>query len=609
MDQGDEYGAWPRRLLHVKSMTSFPWQPGNVYNGCRSPSYSAISYTWGRFAFRPEDPRYASVQPLPIKGTHWSDFLPRMDPDHFTNDEILNILRTAVQPCGSLVREEFIWLDVACIDQNPDSADYYREIGRQAKIFRGATRVYAWLTTAKRAKLEQIETDLADILDKPLTSPLTRGRGALPDKSLSIDWYDRAKRIVDEYTQDPWFTSLWTLQEAFLSPYAIMLGRKGPTRKTQQWLEMSRSKGLWPAQLNHLIKAFHYLRFEIQNTLESTGDSRCQSLIQDLDRIGFLDAVYLQQEWHFAHVPAAPKGTQGNPFSLLTASHLRQCSRPTDRVYGIMQIFELQLGRSRPGMEQADFSLEDLTFALGAELIMRYPVASQLIVQHSGCPQGQAWRVHANSTLAEESHDFWRHITHIYDGPEEGPIDADRRGAFLATQGRTKDRLGSFSGYCTTIETFFSVFDFRSRASVLRVSLDAPWDTVFPRRGLFSLDQVTKGQLLEVRKAYSNVLILLLSRIEPPSGRDGSSFYDNVTFKNWGIGLLLAEAEGQSHWKRLGTMIWDIGAVQYVPLPFQPSSLDIINDVKLVNTRQIPNAVEYIHGRGEGWEWKTGHFG
>lgn len=606
MDQSDEYGTWPRRLLHVESLTSFPWQPGNIYNGYQSPRYSAISYTWGRFCLRPEDPRYASVQPLPIKGIHWSEFLPRMDPNHFTNDDILHIIRTAVLPFRSYPQEDFIWLDVACIDQNPDSDDYYREIGRQAKIFRGATRVYAWLTTAKRATLERIETDLADILDNPLTSPLTRARGVLTDKSLSTDWFARAQCIIDQYMQDPWFSSLWTLQEAFLSPYAIILARKGPTRKTQQWLENDRAKGMWPAQLDHFIKACHYLRFEIENTLESTGDSRCELLIKSLNRIGFLDSVYLQQEWHFAHVPAARKGAMGNPFSLLTASHLRQCSRDVDRVYGVMQIFDLQLGRSRPGMEQAHFSLEDLTFDLGAELIMRYPVASQLIVQHSGCPQNQGWRIHPNSTLAEEAHDFWRHITHVYDGPEEGPVDADGRGAFLATQGRTKDHLGSFSGYCTTIEKFFSVFEFTSHASILRANLDAPWDTIFPRRGLFSVDKVTKDQLLEVRKAYRSVVILLLARIERPSGRDGSSFSDEVTYKSWGIGLLLAEVDGQAHWSRLGTIIWDVAATQFVPDWYQSR---IERSVVLVDTEQIPNAVEYIHGRGVGWEWKSGLFG
>lgn len=42
---------------------------------------------------------------------------------------------------------EFVWLDMACIDQNPGSPDAAAEIGRQAKIFKGASHVYAWLNT------------------------------------------------------------------------------------------------------------------------------------------------------------------------------------------------------------------------------------------------------------------------------------------------------------------------------------------------------------------------------------------------------------------------------------------------------------------------------
>lgn len=30
-------GSWPRRLLHVKSLTSYEWQLGNVYGGVAAP--------------------------------------------------------------------------------------------------------------------------------------------------------------------------------------------------------------------------------------------------------------------------------------------------------------------------------------------------------------------------------------------------------------------------------------------------------------------------------------------------------------------------------------------------------------------------------------------
>ncbi|KAL4908407.1 hypothetical protein BDW74DRAFT_175089 [Aspergillus multicolor] len=45
----DNDDIWPRRLLHVSTMTSHKWQPGSRYNGQREPRYNAISYTWGRW--------------------------------------------------------------------------------------------------------------------------------------------------------------------------------------------------------------------------------------------------------------------------------------------------------------------------------------------------------------------------------------------------------------------------------------------------------------------------------------------------------------------------------------------------------------------------------
>lgn len=33
---------------------------------------------------------------------------------------------------------EYVWIDIACIQQTPNSREMAAEVGRQAKIFRGA---------------------------------------------------------------------------------------------------------------------------------------------------------------------------------------------------------------------------------------------------------------------------------------------------------------------------------------------------------------------------------------------------------------------------------------------------------------------------------------
>lgn len=55
IEDEDALGDWPRRLLHVPTMTSFEWAPGNYYGSTQEPSYNATSYTWGRWAARRRD--------------------------------------------------------------------------------------------------------------------------------------------------------------------------------------------------------------------------------------------------------------------------------------------------------------------------------------------------------------------------------------------------------------------------------------------------------------------------------------------------------------------------------------------------------------------------
>lgn len=116
----EQMGAWPRRLLHVPSMQSRAWLPGNRYGDAVAPQYNAISYTWGRFELQQDsDP---SVSGLEVRGVDWN--IPRTDPSHFTKEQFHRVVQAAthVSPRyyeDTKVREdvEFVWLDVACIDQ------------------------------------------------------------------------------------------------------------------------------------------------------------------------------------------------------------------------------------------------------------------------------------------------------------------------------------------------------------------------------------------------------------------------------------------------------------------------------------------------------------
>src|SRR5258708_28953743 len=71
----DQDSKWPRRLLNVKNMTSYKWQPGNIYGGVPNPEYSIISYTWGKRRIRDSK---STVEALSVNGVPWD--IPKVDP-------------------------------------------------------------------------------------------------------------------------------------------------------------------------------------------------------------------------------------------------------------------------------------------------------------------------------------------------------------------------------------------------------------------------------------------------------------------------------------------------------------------------------------------------
>lgn len=141
-------GSWPRRLLHVPTWTSYEWEPGHIYGGHREPIYNAISYTWGRFRLdsgsRPKGLR--RIRGIPILNCQWK--IPPIDPKQFSCEELKTVLRRITEHTASYAaaKSQFVWLDVACINQDKGSEDGRLEIGRQAQIFGGAQMVIIWLT-------------------------------------------------------------------------------------------------------------------------------------------------------------------------------------------------------------------------------------------------------------------------------------------------------------------------------------------------------------------------------------------------------------------------------------------------------------------------------
>lgn len=132
--------SWPRRLLHVPTLTSYNWQPGNRYGNAVKPAYNILTYTWGRWELADTPVKEGlEVESIPVKQVPWN--IPRIDPNHFTTAQFLHVIRRQY-PIDSMVLEpdvEFVRVDVACLNQTQGHPTSNSERGRQVGIFSRAT--------------------------------------------------------------------------------------------------------------------------------------------------------------------------------------------------------------------------------------------------------------------------------------------------------------------------------------------------------------------------------------------------------------------------------------------------------------------------------------
>ncbi len=84
--------------------------------------------------------------------------------------------------------------------------------------------------------------------------------------------------------------------------------------------------------------------------------------------------------------------------TMYSCAQLRQPSNETDWVYGIMHVWNFQLGAAAPGAsEEREWTLRDLELALGKQLLVEFPIESQLQVHEYAIDDRQSWRI-SNAT-------------------------------------------------------------------------------------------------------------------------------------------------------------------------------------------------------------------
>ena len=362
-DEVEEY--WPRRLLHIPTLTSIERQGFATYLGTEAPEYNILSYTWGRWMV--EHNVRASATALPVKGTPW--VIPAVKEEHFTVAAFQNVVdRLGEGGC------EWAWIDIACIDQDDDDikAD---EVGKQASIFMLASRVYVWLSHLGNDHASGVIQDLEGA-GIQLGNLLNRGAGA-----PAFELVQRIHRQCKLIFGDPWFSSLWTLQEFFLRIDSKILS----------------SEGIKIARMVALTSTCGHLYKDLQRLAEMATLDWGQLLMgesqKDKDLLSMAKEVRdLLQQTGFRY-----RSGVSNPNVQYGIARSRKTSRPEDRVYAIMQAYNLRVGRSvRPGEHPGLKELSDeFAFAINAKC----PILGQMFNHEERPPNGKSWAITESSSV------------------------------------------------------------------------------------------------------------------------------------------------------------------------------------------------------------------
>lgn len=523
------------------------WAPGNRYGEAVEPHYLAITYTWGRW--RLDDHEEPHIEALPIKGISWT--VPRVSVDHFTARGVQNCLEVILEEAStrnSSTALEFVWLDIACIDQNPGSPDAASEIGRQAKIFSGACDVYIWLNTLKWGALINLFFHDRSQEEYEATSDMN-------SREQIVDLNDiPSAAFVDYLLTDPWFTSLWTLQEAYLCPEAFIMTKDV---KNSLWSDRA-PDGARPAMdLKTLLDVFQITwayagsRLRDEFTLAPNwNESALGEIRRSIEKSGLLELA------------------DRCPTALLTAARHRKTGpkNTTDRVYGIMQVFGLRLGKSRPGARTDDsYTLEDLEDELGVALMTNDPMLSQLHVYQTTPPIGKGWRVTRESRSAVYQASRLNMFDSIYlaMGYEGLNTQAGKYMTIAATSfspiNCKEDTCALFEGPAVPLQLLHEVFVSTLAQTapgwahdLFAIALDSPepveivWGPI--ESSWKDLDQVER-----LAEQYPGGLVLLLGQYNPSVASQGQAALALIVVPHDDI-----DYQRPSMWRRAGLCTWKI---------------------------------------------------
>lgn len=312
---------WPHRLLHIPTMTAIERDENDNYRTAEKtahkPKYGILTYTWGHWVIRDE----AGGPTLPVKGISWK--IPPTKDEHFTVEAFQKVVNKMLES-----GVEWAWIDIACIDQE-DEKDKATEIGRQASIFKQVHKVFVWLC---RLHTETLASTVQDVQKYGigLREYIDRLNSRWEPQSL----IDNLQKALDYIFKDPWFTSIWTLQEVVLRNDALVL----PAEVEPVWWDPNEHYTFLTMFINHCQNIYQDLE-KLERRPNLLPAENKQTII---DGILATKKQILQVGFYYLF--------STNPNVQYGSVRYRMTSREEDRVYAIMQIYNIRLGNQRARM-------------------------------------------------------------------------------------------------------------------------------------------------------------------------------------------------------------------------------------------------------------------
>jgi hypothetical protein len=253
--------------------------------------------------------------------------------------------------------------------------------------------------------------------------------------------------------------------------------------------------------------------------------------------------------------------TGDNPVVLYSAAGFRQTGpfNEDDRIYGIMQVFGLKLGKSvSPGVK---FSLPELEVQFAEAMNSKSPIWAQLFVHTRIQPAGRHWCISQSSRLPES-------LTFVAIAPQSSChilLDGQKRAFFVGQSCSFEDlwkAWGRARAQVPWAENFWATDTVEGVQSVELLALDHCDFTSnhIPAR-LREIDNETSEKNRELGEMLENcqcsIRVFLLGKIVTSAG-DEESDEEGEDGLHASVGILVRPVRRHidTFWQRIGIAIW-----------------------------------------------------